>query len=67
MGTITVGYENSSPIELYYEDHGSGPPVVLLAGWPIVRSPHFVDLQPPSAGELRILRTAIDRKGVLQK
>ena len=35
MGTITVGQENSSPIELYYEDHGSGPPVVLLAGWPL--------------------------------
>jgi len=26
-----------------------------------------VDLQPPSDDELRILRTAIDRKGVLQK
>ena len=25
MGTITVGQENSTPIELYYEDHGSGP------------------------------------------
>ena len=35
MGTVTVGRENSSPIELYYEDHGSGPPVVLLAGWPL--------------------------------
>ncbi len=35
MSTITVGQENSSPIELYYEDHGSGPPVVLLAGWPL--------------------------------
>jgi len=35
MGTVTVGHENSSPIELYYEDHGSGPPVVLLAGWPL--------------------------------
>ena len=35
MGTITVGRENSTPIELYYEDHGSGPPVVLLAGWPL--------------------------------
>ena len=31
MGTITVGRENSSPIELYYEDHGSGTAVVLLA------------------------------------
>src|SRR5690349_3916102 len=24
MGTITVGQENSTPVELYYEDHGSG-------------------------------------------
>jgi pimeloyl-ACP methyl ester carboxylesterase len=35
MATITVGTENSTPIELYYEDHGSGPPVVLLHGWPL--------------------------------
>ena len=35
MGTITVGQENTTPIELYYEDHGSGPPVVLLHGWPL--------------------------------
>jgi non-heme chloroperoxidase len=35
MGTITVGHENSTPIELYYEDHGSGPPVVLIHGWPL--------------------------------
>ena len=31
MGTITVGQENSTLIELYYEDHGSGPAVVLLS------------------------------------
>jgi non-heme chloroperoxidase len=35
MSTVNVGQENSSPIELYYEDHGSGPPVVLLSGWPL--------------------------------
>src|SRR3954451_4615562 len=35
MSTITVGQENSTPIELYYEDHGSGPVVVLLSGWPV--------------------------------
>jgi non-heme chloroperoxidase len=35
MGTVTIGQENSTPIELYYEDHGSGDPVVLLAGWPL--------------------------------
>ena len=35
MSTITVGKENSTPIELYYEDHGSGSPVVLIHGWPL--------------------------------
>lgn len=35
MGTVTVGQENSASIELYYEDQGSGPPVVLLSGWPL--------------------------------
>jgi non-heme chloroperoxidase len=35
MSTITVGRENSTPIELYYEDHGSGSPVVLIHGWPL--------------------------------
>ena len=35
MSTIKVGQENSQPIELYYEDHGSGSPVVLTHGWPL--------------------------------
>jgi non-heme chloroperoxidase len=35
MSFVTVGEENSTPIELYYEDHGSGSPVVLLHGWPL--------------------------------
>lgn len=32
---IKVGSENSTSIELYYEDHGSGSPVVLIHGWPL--------------------------------
>src|SRR6184192_3147461 len=32
---IKVGQENSTPIEVYYEDHGSGSPVVLVHGWPL--------------------------------
>jgi len=32
---IHVGQENSTPIELYYEDHGAGKPVVLIHGWPL--------------------------------
>jgi non-heme chloroperoxidase len=35
MGTIVVGKENSTSIELYYEDHGTGAPVVLIHGWPL--------------------------------
>jgi pimeloyl-ACP methyl ester carboxylesterase len=35
MGFIKVAQENSTPIEIYYEDHGSGSPVVLIHGWPL--------------------------------
>jgi non-heme chloroperoxidase len=35
MAYITVGKENSTSIDLYYEDHGSGRPVVLIHGWPL--------------------------------
>jgi pimeloyl-ACP methyl ester carboxylesterase len=35
MPYITVGKENSGEINLYYEDHGSGSPVVLIHGWPL--------------------------------
>ncbi|TFC05241.1 alpha/beta fold hydrolase [Cryobacterium mannosilyticum] len=35
MSFITVGTENSTNIDLYYEDHGSGTPVVLIHGYPL--------------------------------
>lgn len=35
MGTITVGRENSTPVRVYYEDHGVGPCVVLIHGFPL--------------------------------
>ncbi len=35
MAFLQVGSENSAPVELYYEDHGSGSPVVLIHGWPL--------------------------------
>lgn len=35
MAFVTVGTENSTDIELYYEDHGSGQPVVLIHGYPL--------------------------------
>ena len=35
MPYVTVGKENSGDIELYYEDHGSGQPIVLIHGYPL--------------------------------
>jgi non-heme chloroperoxidase len=35
MSYVTVGKENSTDIHLYYEDHGSGDPVVLIHGYPL--------------------------------
>jgi non-heme chloroperoxidase len=35
MPHVTVGKENSGNVELYYEDHGEGPAVVLIHGYPL--------------------------------
>src|SRR5207302_2155332 len=35
MAYVNVGKENSSSIELYYEDHGAGDPVILIHGYPL--------------------------------
>lgn len=35
MAKLTVGTENNNPIELHYEDYGTGKPVVLIHGWPL--------------------------------
>jgi len=35
MPFVTVGRENSGPIQIHYEDHGSGAPVVLIHGYPL--------------------------------
>jgi non-heme chloroperoxidase len=35
MPRLTVGTENSAPIEIHYEDHGSGDSVVLIHGYPL--------------------------------
>ena len=35
MPYVTVGTENGADIEIYYEDHGSGQPVVLIHGYPL--------------------------------
>ena len=35
MPRISVGTENETPVEIHYEDHGSGRPVMLIHGYPL--------------------------------
>ena len=35
MSYVTVGAENGHNIDLYFEDYGSGQPVVLIHGYPL--------------------------------
>jgi pimeloyl-ACP methyl ester carboxylesterase len=35
MPKVTTGRENSADIEIHYEDHGAGQPVVLIHGYPL--------------------------------
>src|SRR3954453_2302247 len=61
MGTITVGQENSAPIDLYYEDQGSGRPVVLIHGWPFDGRSWEPQLHPLLAAGHRVVN--YDRRG----
>jgi non-heme chloroperoxidase len=61
MPTLTVGDENGSPIDLYYEDHGSGRPVVLIHGWPL--SGRSWEKQVPALVEAGHRVVTYDRRG----
>ncbi len=58
---INVGQENSTPIDLYYEDHGSGPPVVLIHGWPLSGRSWEKQLTPLLGAGRRVI--TYDRRG----
>jgi non-heme chloroperoxidase len=61
MSSITVGRENSTTIDLYYEDHGSGPPVVLIHGWPLDGRSWEAQLHALLAAGYRVI--SYDRRG----
>ncbi|GHE10300.1 alpha/beta fold hydrolase [Klenkia taihuensis] len=61
MPRVTVGTENSAPIELYYEDHGTGRPVVLIHGWPL--SGKSWEAQVPALVEAGHRVVTYDRRG----
>jgi pimeloyl-ACP methyl ester carboxylesterase len=57
----SVGNENSGSIDLYYEDHGAGPPVVLIHGYPL--SGRAWDKQLPVLLEAGHRVITYDRRG----
>lgn len=61
MGYVTVGNENNTPVELYYEDQGAGQPVVLIHGYPL--NGHSWERQTPEllAAGHRVI--TYDRRG----
>ncbi|MFF2440330.1 alpha/beta fold hydrolase [Priestia megaterium] len=61
MAKINVGTENEEPIELYYEDHGTGKPVVLIHGWPL--SGRSWEYQVPALVEAGYRVITYDRRG----
>ena len=61
MAYVQVGTENSAPVELYYEDHGSGRPVVLIHGWPL--SGRSWENQVPALVDAGYRVIAYDRRG----
>ena len=61
MAFINVGEENSAPVELYYEDHGSGSPIVLIHGWPL--SSRSWENQVPLLVEAGYRVISYDRRG----
>ncbi|MEU5549477.1 MULTISPECIES: alpha/beta fold hydrolase [unclassified Micromonospora] len=61
MPFITVGTENSAPIDLYYEDHGSGQPIVLIHGFPFNGATWEKQIDPLLSAGYRVI--TYDRRG----
>ena len=61
MATVTVGQENNIDVEIYYEDHGAGQPVVLIHGYPL--SGRAWDKQVPALLEAGYRVITYNRRG----
>jgi non-heme chloroperoxidase len=61
MPYVNVGEENSGSIQIYYEDHGTGRPVVLIHGYPL--NGHSWEKQIPALLDAGHRVIAYDRRG----
>jgi non-heme chloroperoxidase len=61
MSYVTVDSENNADVEIYYEDHGAGQPVVLIHGYPL--NGHSWELQERALLEAGYRVIAYDRRG----
>jgi non-heme chloroperoxidase len=58
---LTVGTENGQPVEIHYEDHGAGRPVVLIHGWPLSGRSWEAQVGPLVQAGFRVV--TYDRRG----
>jgi pimeloyl-ACP methyl ester carboxylesterase len=61
MPKLIVSGKDTSPVELHYEDHGAGKPVVLIHGWPL--SGRSWEAQVPALIEAGHRVVTYDRRG----
>ncbi|WP_382309838.1 alpha/beta fold hydrolase [Herbiconiux sp. UC225_62] len=61
MSVISVGKQNSTSIDLYYEDHGTGQPVVLIHGYPLSGASWLPQTRALLAAGYRVI--TYDRRG----
>ena len=61
MPYMSVGRENSGDLDLYYEDHGSGDPVVLIHGYPLSGASWERQVPPLLNAGFRVI--TYDRRG----
>ena len=61
MPYCTVAQDNNQNIELYYEDYGTGDPVILIHGWPL--SHKMWEAQVPALVDAGYRVISYDRRG----
>lgn len=61
MPIFKINTSDQNPVEIYYEDHGNGKPIVLIHGWPL--SGRSWEAQVPALVEAGYRVITYDRRG----